>query len=214
MTAEVTNHVPSRTRRTLNDSIARMDQMIDGLAEAIPGTIKDVLEESVSSAISEGIKAAVLEVLANPELLNVLRGSVPAPAQATNEGPIILPLPRPPLLRGLVSKAGAAATAAATAAARWCRNKAVTTAKSVASAASQVASQLAAIRQRLWTFRHVHSALVVAVAAGSVAAVVALFAPNWAVVTLSGLGGACLTAALQLAMWVRRSFGILAIDSD
>jgi hypothetical protein len=153
----------------------------------------------------------VLEVLANPELLNVLRRSVPPPAQATtNEGPIILPLPRPPFLRTLVSRTGAAVAGVA----RWCRSKVVTTAKSVAGAASQVASQLVALRQRLWAFRLAPNALVVALIAGSVAAVVALFAPNWAVVTLSGLGGACLTAALQLAMWVRRSFGILAIDSD
>jgi hypothetical protein len=211
MTAEVTNNAPNRTRRSLNDSIARMDQMIDGLADAIPGTIKDVLEQSIGPAISEGIKAAVLEVLANPELLNTLRASIPSPAPPpANEGPVILPLPQPTFLRALLSKTGAAVSGVA----RWCRSKVVTAGQSVAGVASQAVNRLASLQQRFWIFRHAPKALVAAVAAGCVAAIVALFAPNWAVVAASAVGGACLTAIVQTCMWFRTGFGYLALDSD
>ena len=41
-----------RARRSLNDSIARLDEMIDGLSEAIPETIRDTLKEALEAARS------------------------------------------------------------------------------------------------------------------------------------------------------------------
>jgi hypothetical protein len=43
MTATMNNNLPGRQRRSLNDTIGHLDQMIDGLSEAIPGTIRDTL---------------------------------------------------------------------------------------------------------------------------------------------------------------------------
>ena len=62
--------------RSLNDTIARLDDMIDGLSEAIPATIRDTLKDSVAEAIAIGVKAAVVEVLSNPALLRAMRGQV------------------------------------------------------------------------------------------------------------------------------------------
>lgn len=63
-----------RPRRSLNDTISRLDEMIDGLSEAIPATIRDTLRESVADAIAIGVKAAVVEVLSNRELFDAMRG--------------------------------------------------------------------------------------------------------------------------------------------
>jgi hypothetical protein len=61
-----------RPRRNLNDTIARLDEMIDGLSEAIPETIRDTLKHSISDAIAIGVKAAVVEVLTNRPLLDAM----------------------------------------------------------------------------------------------------------------------------------------------
>ena len=61
-------------RRSLNDAIGRLDEMIDGLSTAIPETIRDTLKESIADAIALGVKAAVVEVLSNRALLEALHG--------------------------------------------------------------------------------------------------------------------------------------------
>src|SRR3954469_14738800 len=68
MSVTITPTSNGRARRSLNDSIVRLDDMIDGLSEAIPATIRDTLKESIAEAITEGVKAAVVEVLTNPAL--------------------------------------------------------------------------------------------------------------------------------------------------
>ena len=61
-----------RQRRTLNDSITRLDEMIDGLSEAIPATIRDTLKDAIAVSIAEGVKVAVVQVLSNRELQEAL----------------------------------------------------------------------------------------------------------------------------------------------
>jgi hypothetical protein len=61
-----------RHRRSLNDTITRLDEMIDGLSVAIPETIRDTLKDSVADAIAIGVKAAVVEVLTNRPLLDAM----------------------------------------------------------------------------------------------------------------------------------------------
>lgn len=62
-----------RQRHTLNDSIARLDEMIDGLSEAIPATIRDTLKDAISESIAEGVRVAIVQVLSNRELQDALQ---------------------------------------------------------------------------------------------------------------------------------------------
>jgi len=62
-----------RQRRTLNDSITRLDEMIDGLSEAIPATIRDTLKDAIAESIAEGVKVAVVQVLSNRDLQEALQ---------------------------------------------------------------------------------------------------------------------------------------------
>src|SRR5580704_16198451 len=102
MTATMTNNLPARPRRNLNDTIGHLDKMIDGLSEAIPGTIRDTLQETVGAAITEGVRAALLEIVTNPDVLALLRSSLPTPF------PLAVPLapvtPHSSLLRTLLTK--------------------------------------------------------------------------------------------------------------
>jgi hypothetical protein len=86
---------PNGRRPTLSDSIARLDQILDGLGEAIPQTIRDTLRESVAAAVAEGVRAALVEVLSGEAVQSLLQGalstaSAPAAAPSPSLGQRLL----------------------------------------------------------------------------------------------------------------------------
>jgi hypothetical protein len=188
-----------RPRRSLNDTIGRLDEMIDGLSTAIPETIRDTLQETVSAAVGEGVRAALVEVLSNPEFLAVLRSNL------TLEPPVAIPVPVPPDSPGLVAKL----TVAGATAGRWCWSKLRGASQATVNCARQGVSKLVALRQRLESLRQARKPLLLAFAVGGLAAVIALVAPNWVAAALSGLGGACMTMSVQVGLWLRQRFGSL-----
>jgi predicted permease len=186
-------------RRSLNDTIGRLDEMIDGLSTAIPETIRDTLQETVSAAVGEGVRAALVEVLSNPEFLAVLRSNL------TPEPPVDIPVPLPPVSPGLLAKL----TVAGATAGRWCWSKLRGAGQATANCARQGVSKLVALRLRLESLRQARKPLLLAFAVGGLAAVIALVAPNWVAAALSGLGGACMTMSVQVGLWLRQRFGSL-----
>jgi hypothetical protein len=215
VTATLTNNGPApRTRRQLDDSIARMDGMIEGLSDAIPGAVKEALEEHVGPAIANGIKAAVLEVLSNPDLMNTLRGVLPQQEPPTSrqgpQGPIIVPMPRPSLIRNLAGKVGSAVTGTAT----WCREQVGTAAKSNANTAQLVINKLADLRRRMWILRFLPKSVLVALTLSGVAAAVAVLAPNWTIAALSCLSAVVAAGLARLATWFRRTTLPLHLSTD
>ena len=213
MSATMTNNDAPRTRRRqLTEELEKLDTMIDGLSEAIPGTIKDVLEQQVGTAIADGIKAAVLEVLANPDLITVFKHNMPpSTPPASQQGPVIVPIPRPSLLRTLLSKFKSTVAGVA----RWGQDKVVTAAKTIADTACLVKNKVAALSQRLWRYRLAPKEVVLALAVGGLAAsAVALVATHSMGLTLSGVGGACHSAAAQLGLWLRQGSGRLGLVSN
>jgi hypothetical protein len=77
-------------RPTLSDSIARLDQILDGLGEAIPQTIRDTLRESVAAAVAEGVRAALVEVLSGEAVQSLLRGALSAASTPAAAPPLSL----------------------------------------------------------------------------------------------------------------------------
>lgn len=72
-------------RPQLNDSIEKLDEMIDGLAVAIPGAVADSLREALGAGFAAAIKDAVTAAVAE-----ALKGFAPAVAQPA-------PAPVPPV---------------------------------------------------------------------------------------------------------------------
>ena len=81
--------LPGRQRRSLNDTIGRLDEMIDGLSEAIPGTIRDTLQETVGTAVAE----LIIDQL---KATGIARFPAPQPFTATAPDPNNLPAPCAP----------------------------------------------------------------------------------------------------------------------
>jgi hypothetical protein len=88
-------------RPTLSDSIARLDQILDGLGEAIPQLIRDTLRESMAAAVTEGVRAALVEVLNGGAVQSLLRGVLPTTPAPT-------PTAKPSLGARLLTKARSA----------------------------------------------------------------------------------------------------------
>lgn len=76
-------------RPQLNESIERLDEMIDGLAVAIPGAVADSLREALGPAFAAAIKDAVTAAVA--EALKDV-----APALAARPAPVVPAPPAPP----------------------------------------------------------------------------------------------------------------------
>jgi hypothetical protein len=207
MTATLNNNnVSGRQRRSLNDTIGHLDQMIDGLSEAIPGTIRDTLQETVSAAITEGVRAALLEIVTNPDVLALLRNSLPTSPLAVPFAPVT----PPSQLRTLVTKVCSGVATVA----RWSRNRVLTVTRTVAHGTRTVLNKLAALRERLRSLRHAQRPLLLALAVGGLAVVITLVAPTWVAAVVSGLGGAGVTLAVQAGLWLRQHLGKLLVVSD
>jgi hypothetical protein len=205
MTTTMNNNLPGRQRRSLNDSIGHLDQMIDGLSEAIPGTIKDTLQETVGAAITEGVRAALLEIVTNPDVLALFRSSLPTVP------PFAVPItPHLSLLRTLLTKVCSGVGTVA----RWSKNGVVAVATAVADCTSTVLNKLAALRERLRSLRHARRPLLLALVVGGLAVVITLVAPTWVAAIVSGLGGAGVTLAVQAGLWLRQHLGNLLVTTN
>jgi hypothetical protein len=78
-------------RKTLAQLLDKFDLMIDGLDRAIAEAVGDAVRSAVGAAVGEALRAAVVELATNPDLVPLLGGApdpVPVP-----------PAPKRPLLR-------------------------------------------------------------------------------------------------------------------
>jgi Flp pilus assembly protein TadB len=177
----------------LNDSIAKLDEILDGLSQAIPATIRDTLRESVAAAVTEGVRIALVEIFTSGDLLNLMHGLVPSPAPAL--------IPADPVGPSLKDRIGATLSRAG----RWVGTRLRGLTRLVASGLGSAHGRVVGLMQRcrlLWTLRR---PLAVAAGVGCAAAVVALVAPNWLVAAVSGVGGAVGALGTQLWLWTRRA---------
>lgn len=71
-------------RKSLSTEIDRLDAILDGLDSALAGAITDAVKQAVSVAVTEAVRATLLE-LANPDVLQALRGPVVLPFSGTPE---------------------------------------------------------------------------------------------------------------------------------
>jgi hypothetical protein len=71
-------------RKSLASQIDRLDQILDGLANALNESVAEAVREVVGQAVREAVQATVREVLASPELLRAAMHkhipAVPTPA--------------------------------------------------------------------------------------------------------------------------------------
>src|SRR5262249_42208968 len=174
-----------RQRRNLSDTIAKLDEMIDGLSTAIPDTIRDELRTNIGAAVSEGVRAALLEIFASEEVQAMLRGLVPATA------PDHPTASAPPSGPSLASRLLARTREALVAGGRWARKKVGSICGAIAERVRRCRQALAKCRSRLAGLWALHKALVLALGVGATAAALTVVVPGWLAAMISGVSCAC-----------------------
>jgi hypothetical protein len=99
----ILNNVP---RKKLSDQLDRLDNILDGLADAIPAVVADAVRQAIQQTVTQATKAAIAELLANPDLLRAIQG--PANLLPSTTSPPSMPSPpsppSDPKPRGIVSR--------------------------------------------------------------------------------------------------------------
>jgi hypothetical protein len=165
-------------RRTLSSQLDRFDSMIDGL----DGAIKEVIADSVK----EAVRATLIEIATNPDVLSVLRGGMTAAAPVTTTTAAdVVPAGAPPTtISGKIRQAIASAWT-------WTVNK-------LQAAGRFVATPFMIICRGGW-----QQPVFAALAAGAVVGAFHAATP-WLIAAVGGLGAAGCMLFSRFVDWARR----------
>ena len=182
MTAQATLINGRPPRKQLSEELDRLDSIIDGLCDGLPLAIANAAREGTRSAV----KDAILEVLTNPELRNMIQSLAPASTAA----PVTPPTASEPRMPSLWSRIKAKVAAARTAVVERYR-----AAKEAVTATTRTLSTLMPLRR----------IVLVAFGVGTVVTLLGFVAPAGVAAILAGIGGVVTAAVAQVGSWFRRS---------
>jgi hypothetical protein len=209
------NNGSNAQRKTLATQLDRLDVILDGLSDALSGSVEMAVRDVVGQVVRESVEATIREVLGNQDLLRATLAAQGHPPQPT---PVPAPLPKRRTLKDLIQSAGRSvyekakeATVQATTrlgqAFRWgfgrlrqgCASV-VEGCKTAIHACLHLPSGVMAVGNALWTFRKTTS---IALAVGLLAGLGSYFAGPLVASIASGLSGAALTvsAMVLVPLW-------------
>jgi len=180
-----TDTMNSKPRKQLSDQLDRLDTIIDALGEALPEAVADAAREGTRAAVKE----AIMEILANPDLRNVILATTPMePAR-------IDPPPKPSFWTRVKAKMAAV------------RDALVGRCRTTSAAVRETARTLSAALP-------VRKILTVGVTVGIVVGFFSYACPHTLSAVISGLAGACTAVAALVGRWVRRSAYAIGIGTS
>ena len=191
MTATVNN---GKIRRTLADQIDRLDRVLDGLADSLNEAVATTVKEAAGSAVQEAVRQALVEVLTNPDVLALIGGIARA-----NGSPQITPDEVPPVTEsrsGFGERLGTLG--------EWAGRQVRAARSACARAAAAGGRCLGSLGARLVPLWHFRKEVVVALAVGATAGLVAYMAGPWVGGLLSGLAAFASALTVQAGLWLRR----------
>jgi prefoldin subunit 5 len=185
----------SKPRRQLSDQLDRLDEQLqrhDAILDALAEGLNGAVAEATQAGTREAVKAAVVELLTNPDLRTALyKASAPA-AEA-----------KPTAWERLKAKIRQAGerVAAVTRAAR----------QAVAAKASEAKAVLVGAAAPAWVAWKLRKAALIGLGIGVVVAGIAYAGGHGLAATLSGVGAAVSTVAVAVVAKVRSAFRRLAL---
>jgi hypothetical protein len=184
-----------KPRKQLADQLDRLDQqmerhdtILDALAEGLNGAVADATRAGTRLAI----KDAVIEMLTDPELRTALHKATAPTAPA-----------KPSLWNRLRQRARELATKV--------RGVTVATGATIAAQVPVVQRAVKAVARFAALTWRVRKVVLVGLGIGAVVAAVSYLTSHELAATLSGVGAAVTTVAVQAGLWVRRTVRRLAI---
>jgi hypothetical protein len=171
-------------RKTLADQIDRLDSILTGLSEALNESVAAAVQDAVGLAVREAVRGVLIELVTNPEALDLLRAALLQPS--ADGTATIAPEPMPPqeipVQSSLKQRLGRA----------W----------GWAQSCLSATVQACAVRlQMVWRFR---GTLALALGLGTVAGVASYFVGPWLAAACGWLGGFLTAVGMQArAAWQR-----------
>jgi len=180
-----TMHANGQVKKSLAQQIDRLDGILDGLAEGLNEAVAGAVKEAVGRAVKEAVQAVLAEVLSNPDLLGMLRGTLASKASADPQPPAESV---PPRTEGPLKRAW-----------KWAKGK-----------VQRLGSKLFALGGYLRVVRRFKVELATALTIGAGAGVAAYYAGPWLSAAVSGLGAFVATLGVHAGLWLRHTLGALA----
>jgi hypothetical protein len=178
-----TTETNGRARKSLAEQIDRLDGILDGLANGLNEAVAAAVKEAVTLAVQQAVQSVVTELVNNPAVLELLKGTLGQSTAAP------------------ASSAPAAGTAQEPG---WLKKGLTSAWNGTKSLCRKAGHGLKAAWQRLQMVRHIKAPLLLAVGVGTVSGFAAYFAGPWMAVGLGWLGGFATTLAVHAGLWLRR----------
>ncbi len=191
MSAAPTNNKPQR--KQLSEQIDRLDTIIDCLGEVLPEAVRDACQEGTRQAV----KDAILEIVSNPELRNLIAGLAPAalsPVASAPSPPSDITISKPGFLCRARSKVAATKAALIR---RW-RTKKAAVVMTVQTLAMMLPLKQIAL---------------VGAGIGVVVGLISYACPHTLTAVMSGIGGAGTAVAIQVGFGFHRCTRMLGLST-
>ena len=192
-----TNGKPQR--KNLSTQIDRLDAMLDGLDQGLQGAITDAVKDAVSVAVVEAVRATVMEIVTNPDVIALLRGSITPEAPRSIEPQQTEPIkpqqmePKPSLVSRIRERIG---------------DKLKRLKKAITSPVRTGRDKIVKSYQKVNAIWKLKKPMLIALGIGVVSGVVGYTASPWFAGILSGIGSGLGAMGVQLAMWLRKMYAL------
>ena len=181
-------------RKQLSDQLDRMDTLMDGLADALPEAVADACRDGARQAV----KDTVLELLASPELRNLITEVTTAQAATSSEA-----VASKPSIWSRV-RAKLAAT-------RACIAEPIQKVKdAITNRVATVAATLSFAARCLMAVMPIGKVLLIGAGIGLVVSVVSYACPHSVSSVIAGVAASCTAVTAQVGGLFRRSMQLLA----
>lgn len=196
MTATATPLANGRPRKSLASQLDRLDSILDGLDQGLAGAITDAIKEVLPAATAEAVRATIVELVTNPDIITLIRtGGVPiAPSMAPSSVPMQAPQPAE-------SKPNAIARAW-----RWTTSKVKGIGQGIASRVRGVREGAVGVYRQASSIWSLRRPVLISLGVGMVVGMICYASSPWLAGMVSGLAASVAALGVQLAVWARRVF--------
>ena len=184
-------------RKNLSSQLDRLDAILDGLDGALSGAITEAVKEAVSTATAEAVRATLVEVITNPDVMALLRGGTIPFAQPVVAAPTRCEEPVPPQPNAM-SRAW-----------RWSIQKIKNIGQAIGARVRGVRDgAVSTYRQAssIWSLRR---PVLISLGVGLVIGIICFASSPWLAGIVSGVTASVAALGVQLAAWARRVFAYM-----
>ena len=184
-------------RKNLSSQLDRLDAILDGLDGALTGAITDAAKEAFAATAAEAVRATLIEVFTNADVIALIRGGAVPMAPPVVSAPTKCEEPTP-LQPNAMSRAW-----------RWSISKIKNVGQTIAARIRGVRDGVVSTYRQasgIWSLRR---PVLISLGVGLVIGVTCFASSPWLAGIVSGVTASVAALGVQLAAWARRVFAYM-----